>query len=261
MLDSDGPLSLDVISWLSEQGIPLVMMDWRGNLVGVLGRGTAYDRELREAQLRAQGNGVGLQIATGLIRDKLVASQETLHSLLRSPGQEQALERLEVVLGELRTATPATIDALRLLEARAAAAYFSCWHLVSLYWKGTSRKPIPAEWRQVGLRQSLLGGGNRNATHPVNAILNYAYGVLESQVRMATVSAGLDPAIGYLHTCRPGRLALVYDLMEPLRPRVDRLILDFLRSHTLAAGDIILASRGVCRLHPQLARRAAGLST
>ncbi len=105
----------------------------------------------------------------------------------------------------------------------------------------------------------MLGGGNRNATHPVNAILNYAYGVLESQVRIATVSAGLDPAIGYLHTCRPGRLALVYDLMEPLRPRVDKLVLDFLRSHTLAAGDIILTSRGVCRLHPQLARKAAGL--
>ncbi len=260
MLDSDGSLSLDVISWLSEQRIPLVVLDWQGNLVSVLGQGTAYKPELREAQLRALGNGLGLQIATQLIQDKLEASQETLHSLLRSPGQEQALERLEVVLGELGKAPPETIDALRLLEARAAAAYFSCWQLVSLYWKGTGRKPIPTEWRQVGLRQSLLGGGNRNATHPVNAILNYAYGVLESQVRIATVSAGLDPAIGYLHTCRPGRLALVYDLMEPLRPRVDKLVLDFLRSHTLAAGDIILTSRGVCKLHPQLARRVAGLA-
>jgi CRISPR/Cas system-associated endonuclease Cas1 len=64
--------------------------------------------------------------------------------------------------------------------------------------------------------------------HPVNAILNYAYAVLESQVlRIATVSQGLDLTIGYLHTCRPGRVALVYDLMEPLRPQVDRSVLDF----------------------------------
>ncbi len=92
----------------------------------------------------------------------------------------------------------------------------------------------------------------------MNAILNYAYGVLESQVRIATVAAGLDPTIGYLHACRPGRMALVYDLMEPLRPQVDRLVLDFVRSRTFAPKDFMLTSSGVCRLHPQLARAMIG---
>jgi CRISP-associated protein Cas1 len=73
----------------------------------------------------------------------------------------------------------------------------------------------------------MVSGGNRHATHLVNAMLNYAYAVLESQVRIATVSSeGLDATIGYLHACRPGRMALVYDLMEPLRPRVDQSVLD-----------------------------------
>jgi CRISPR-associated protein Cas1 len=71
---------------------------------------------------------------------------------------------------------------------------------------------------------------NRHATHPVNAMLIYAYTVLESQVRIAAVAQGLDPTIGYLHTSRRGRVALAYDLMEPLRPRVDRLVLEFLPS-------------------------------
>jgi CRISPR-associated protein Cas1 len=44
-------------------------------------------------------------------------------------------------------------------------------------------------------------------------MLNYAYAVLESQVRIAAVSQGLDPTIAYLHTTRPGRVVLVYDLM------------------------------------------------
>jgi CRISPR-associated protein Cas1 len=34
----------------------------------------------------------------------------------------------------------------------------------------------------------MVSGRNRHATHPVNAMLNYAYAVLESQVRIATVS-------------------------------------------------------------------------
>ncbi len=103
----------------------------------------------------------------------------------------------------------------------------------------------------------MLSGRNRHATHPVNAMLNYAYAVLESKVRIATVAQGLDPTIGYLHACRPGRVALVYDLMEPLRPRLDRLVLDFVRSHTFTPSDFVLGTDAVCRLHPQLARQVA----
>ena len=51
---------------------------------------------------------------------------------------------------------------------------------------------------------------NRHSTQPVSAMLNYAYVVLESQVRNALVSQGLDSTVGYLHACRPGRVALVY---------------------------------------------------
>lgn len=138
-------------------------------------------------------------------------------------------------------------------------AYFKCWQTLRLHWKGMGRKPVPLEWHHAGLRQSFVSGTNRHATHPVNATLNYAYGVLESQVRTATVAAGLDPTIGYLHACRPGRVALVYDLMEPLRPRVNRLVLNFVQGRTFNSRDVVLTERGVCRLHPQLARTVAGL--
>ena len=106
----------------------------------------------------------------------------------------------------------------------------------------------------------MYGSGNRNATHPVNAMLNYAYTVLESQMRIATVSQGLDPTLGYLHVCRPRRIALVYDLMEPLRPLVDRLVLDLVLSHTFSPHDFELSADGICRLHPQLARQLVQLA-
>lgn len=152
---------------------------------------------------------------------------------------------------------PPTIEALRVAEGRAALAHFTCWQTNPLRWKGTGRKPIPPEWHHAGLRQSFISGTNRHATHPVNAMLNYAYGVLESHVRIAAVAAGLDPTIGYLHACRPGRVALVYDLMEPLRPQVDRRVFDFVQERTFDPRDFILTERGVCRAHPQLARSIA----
>ena len=146
------------------------------------------------------------------------------------------------------------------MEAQAAYAYVVAWQMLPLRWKGTGRKPIPPEWRHVVARPSMVSGRNRHATHPVKAILNYAYAVLGSQVRIATVAQGLDPHIGYLHTCRLRRVALAYDLMEPLRPRGDRLMLDFIRSHTLVSADFVSGADGVCRLHPQLAKRVVELT-
>ena len=65
--------------------------------------------------------------------------------------------------------------------------------------------------------------------------------------------------IGYLHVCQPGRQALVYDLMEPYRPQVDREVLAFVRSQTFTPRDFVIDAKGVCRLHPDLARLIAAL--
>jgi CRISPR-associated protein Cas1 len=56
-------------------------------------------------------------------------------------------------------------------------------------------------------------------------MLNYAYGVLESQVRMQVVAAGLDPTIGILHGNARGQHGLVYDLIAslPIRARCLRI--------------------------------------
>ena len=58
----------------------------------------------------------------------------------------------------------------------------------------------------------------------VNSLLNYGYAVLRSAVARAIVSAGLHPALGIHHTNQYNNFALADDLMEPLRPMVDRQV-------------------------------------
>lgn len=41
---------------------------------------------------------------------------------------------------------------------------------------------------------------------------------------------------------------------------VDAEVIRFLQSHKFSAGDVFLTQRGVCRLHPQVARVAAQLT-
>lgn len=260
LLDADGSISLQVVAWLARQAIPLVLLDWQGQVTSVMnGDGRGTDAVLLHEQLSAQCDGRGLEIATRLIQAKIEGSMETLLTLPASLTRDRSMTRVQRSLHELTLLPPPTIEALRLLEGRAALAYFTCWQTIPLHWKGTGRKPIPADWHHAGLRQSFVSGTNRHATHPVNAMTNYAYGILESQVRIAAVATGLDPTIGYLHARRPGRVALVYDLMEPLRPQVDRIVLNLVQGRTFDSQDFILTERGVCRLHPQLARSVARL--
>ncbi len=259
LLDTDGSISLDVLEWLAARRIPLIMLNYQGEVKSYIAETGSADLKLREAQLAALNNDAGLKIATRLIQEKIRGCGDTIRSLPKSPAQHSALMKLDVALQELSRPI-ADVEALRLIEGRAALSYFTAWQSIPIRWKGVGRHPIPLEWMAVGQRQSLISGTNRNAGHPVNAMLNYAYGVLESQVRIATVAAGFDTGIGYLHACRPGRSALVYDLMEPLRPRVDRLVLDFIRSHTFTPSDFPVTKKGVCRLHPQLAKKVAGLA-
>jgi hypothetical protein len=42
---------------------------------------------------------------------------------------------------------------------------------------------------------------------PSNVILNYAYAILEGQIRHALSAAGFDLACGFLHADRRGRFA------------------------------------------------------
>jgi CRISPR-associated protein Cas1 len=84
----------------------------------------------------------------------------------------------------------------------------------------------------------------------VNAILNYAYAILAGQVERAAQLAGLDVAVGSLHADQEGRASLVYDLMEPLRPVIDREILSWVAAQRWRRADFAVDRQGVVRLHP-----------
>ena len=47
--------------------------------------------------------------------------------------------------------------------------------------------------------------------------------LLESEARLAAAALGLDPGLGVLHLDTPNRDSLACDLMEAVRPQVDRL--------------------------------------
>lgn len=261
ILDGTGGLSIDAVAWLAEHDVPLVRIDWQGSVVHVTGGNGAIDQKLRDAQIAAIDNGRGLALSRRLISEKIENSMTTLGTAFpRSPAIELALKRIVRDAELMRTNPPSTVPDLLGVEGRVAYAYFSAWQSFPLSWKGIDRHPIPEDWKRIGARKSMVSSrshGNQHATHPVNAMLNYAYGVLEHRVRTEVVGVGFDPTIGYFHGRFRDKAALVYDLMEPLRPHTDKLALHFVCSHTFHPSDVIMSRDGTCRLSPELGRALA----
>jgi CRISPR-associated protein Cas1 len=147
-----------------------------------------------------------------------------------------------------------SVIGLRTFEGQAAGLYFAAWKGYALQWRKSVRRYVPAHWHTIRERHSPLSDSARRAVDPANAILNYAYGVLEGQCRQALTAKGFDLSCGCLHADKQYRDSLVYDLMELYRPTMDALVVAFLDRTTFAYGDMVRASTGQCMLHPQLAR-------
>ena len=264
VLDGSGSITFDVLSWLAEQNIPLIRVDWAGEVVtAISGCGLAVNPHSVAWQVEtASDNSRRMEFCNQLITRKIDGCILTLEkSIRRSDAWEKAMKRAYADLSRIELDPPTSVDDLRTVEANSAAAYFRAWREIPLKWQHSARHPVPDDWKFIGSRTSRFNlAGNRNASHPVNAILNYAYAILQSQLQIQAISDGYDPTLGIMHFRKPGSPAFIFDLMEPERPKIDRAIIEFLRAEKLHPADCVIRSDGVVRLNPELARRVAQLA-
>lgn len=73
-------------------------------------------------------------------------------------------------------------------------------------------------------RYSASDKRNPQSESLFNSALNYGYAIIRASVARALVSAGFHPALGVFHHRRDNPFCLADDLMEPLRPLVDRAV-------------------------------------
>lgn len=259
LLDGSGSLSFDVLSWLSEQGTSLVRIKYDGSIAIVAGAGFRVNPEKLKWQFKLQTNEVKrIEFAKELIAEKLLNCAVTLKSQFEhTERRERAIAKNENGAAQLKSGRFSNMGDIRAIEGEAAAAYFSIWSDITMQWKSHSKYPVPKSWRHYLSRSSPLTGKlpkNKNAAHPVNAMLNYAYAAKASQLQIKAIAEGFDPYSGIMHHARDDFPAYVYDMIEPERPKVDANILAFAQSRKFSGADFILCKDGVCRLSPQLAK-------
>jgi CRISPR-associated protein Cas1 len=233
-LRGDVKLSSGLLGRLGARGIGVVVLSGRKATPTLLLPRPHNDARVRVLQLdAARQPETALYLARCLVQGKILA-QRSLIAEIGSVRPEIGLQCKTAVEALTRmkshTTLKSTLTELRGLEGAAAASYFGAYiHAFprSLNFSGRNRRP-PRD--------------------PVNAILSLAYTLLHAEAVMACYGHGFDPFVGFLHELDFGRESLACDLVEPLRPLIDRFTWRLFAEQTLRARDFSTERDGSCLL-------------
>jgi CRISPR-associated endonuclease Cas1 len=251
---TSGHVTLDALRWLESAGVGLVVLDpSSGEVVTASTRVANDDARLRRAQALAPGTETGLVVARYLTDIKLAGQASIAARELGAPAVSQRILQLAS-----RVAESASLDEVRQLEASAANLYWSAWEGVEVSFVRKDEARVQDNWLGFEGRRSAVNSGTaRNATDPLNALLNYLYKLLEAEGHIATQAVGLDPGIGVLHADVKGRPSFVLDLIEAGRPLAERHLLRIVESQPMRWRDFHEDERGVVRVLAPLTHRLA----
>ncbi len=209
-----------------DKGVSLAFFSPHGQFLGrVIGKsqGNVYTRVRQMDTFEANK----LTLVQDNIAAKLVNTRFLVERSLRDHPDVTGADKLRAFSAELKEKIPtiyteSDIEVLRGEEGICAKRYFDLFDILIL--------PKDMVFRMHG-----------RTKHPpldaVNAVLSFLYAVATNEIASALESVGLDSAIGFYHTLRPGRASLACDLVEEVRCIVDRLVISLINLRILNDSD------------------------
>lgn len=209
-------ITSDAVLLAIEKEIEVLFTDSTGNPIGrIWSPRYGSISTIRKGQINFSFSHDSVQWIKEIIRQK-IENQQALILLMGSNvevGQytiDKAINRLEDYrrkLSSLDGDVVADIAAtLRGWEGVSSKIYFEVLNLF-----------IPTNYRFAQRSQ-------HPALDPVNALLNYGYGLLYGKIEGALIKSGIDPYIGIMHRDNYNRPVLVYDIIELYRIWVDYIV-------------------------------------
>ncbi len=221
-------MSIEAIKLASEFGIDLVFLNKTKPLARIIPSTYGSTMKNWEYQLNTFNNmNKRIKLAKlfieGKIHNQRVVLREWFKKLKASGKSDSIIEdeilRLDEFQSKLKDVN--SIEEIMSIEAHAAKRY----------WISISRI-LPRELEFKGRITHA-----ENSIDPFNCALNIGYSILKKEVWRAIFLAGLNPYLGFLHSSRAGRMALVFDIMEEFRPIVvDRHLINLAKKDK----DVIL---------------------
>lgn len=214
IISSNSLISTQAVRLCIEKQIQLVISTWSGKPIARLWSSSpGKSTELRRNQYLNQNTVIGYEISLNILTKKLKGQKQFLVDLknnrkLPPVKLEIAISTIDNVLKKLTVIkyTNNYKATFLGLEGACAANYFQAISSI-----------LPEKWST-----------NKRSQHPAhdefNATLNYLYGIAYSDVEKIIILSGLDPNAGFYHSDSYGKPTLSFDIIEIIRPVVDRII-------------------------------------
>lgn len=210
-----------------KEGVAMAFLSEYGRFLCRVEGPTSGNVLLRRRQFRMADNlSERAKISRGVISAKISNCRNVLMRAVRDNPDPEYTEEIKNTCDHLARILRGLektfdVDTIRGIEGDAARIYFNVFdHLI------ISQKE---EFR-------FNGRSRRPPMDRINALLSFLYTLVVHDIESALEGVGLDPAVGFLHTDRPGRPGLALDLMEEFRPFLaDRLALSLINRKQIKA--------------------------
>jgi hypothetical protein len=141
-----------------------------------------------------------------------------------------------IIRCEAKLASARSVAEIIVIEAKAASIYWRSHRDLGLIERKGGN--LPRSWLRFSNRgRGAEFLGNKHASHPISAMINYCIVVEAGRLARALSGFGLALQIGFLHADKHGRNSLVWDAIEPLRASINARVLAFIASHEFARND------------------------
>jgi len=227
------------------------LLNWNGQLLANVMPEQPKSGKLRIKQYQKYLDSDNrFEIATKIVQTKVEHSLNLLEELsrfyesvdiisIRKSAEKEDLFLLDIMKNSEKQDISKSIKRLMTYEGRIARIYHD--NLTAIFNK------LNPEFNFTG-RKNKTNSRNYNASDEINALLNYGYAVLESEVRKSINSVGLDYSIGFLHEVNRSRTPLVYDIQELFRWLIDVSVIQLLEEKKIKKSDFIITENYHTRL-------------
>lgn len=209
-------ITTDAILTAAEKGIDILFVTRNGTpKARVWNQKFGSIATVRKNQIHFSSSREGVEWIGSILMRKL-HNQITLLSMfseaVKTRDNEKAIEKIEAAADRIaeQTQGSTTIDkiagTIRGIEGKAGVYYFRALSGM-----------LPPQY-------AFAKRSRRPAEDMVNALLNYAYGILYGKTETALLKAGIDPAIGLMHRDEYNRPVFTYDFIEPFRIWVEVVV-------------------------------------
>lgn len=214
IITANSLISTQVISLCIEKHIQMVIAKWSGKPIARMWSSTpGNSTKLRRNQYLNQDTMIGFEISKTILKRKLQEQKTFLNDLKNNRDSPPVKIEHSIVtisnsikkIKDLKYSDNYKATFLG-LEGACAAGYFQAISSI-----------LPTKWST-----------DKRSQHPAhdsfNAVLNYLYGMAYSDIEKIIILSGFDPNAGFYHADSYGKPTLSYDIIEIVRPLIDRIV-------------------------------------